>query len=326
MNKCEIGLKYRNSQNFTETGYRTDLALEACEFAMEQGGQSGINMLDGIEAEEKNFGNVSLTSVKVINERGSQVTGKPVGNYYTFEMNTLASQMGKQEVDIMIDEIVKIIQSLVGTEKETILVIGLGNWNVTPDALGPRVTSKLNVSRHIMGMLEEDEIKDVKTVCALSPGVLGITGIETLEVVKGVVEHVKPDVVIAIDALAARRLERICTSLQICDTGIAPGSGVGNRRMELSMETLGVPVIAIGIPTVVDALTMASDVVDAVVKALNETGGQIQCSQEDLLSTFTEMPQRLMVTPKEIDEIIDDTAALVSRSLNIALGIEALYD
>jgi len=132
-------------------------------------------------------------------------------------------------------------------DDSTILVIGLGNWNVTPDALGPKVVSRLMVTRHLLEYVPDQVDEGVRPVCAVSPGVLGITGIETGEIVRGIVDRVKPDVVIAIDALASRKMERVNTTIQIADTGISPGSGVGNKRMELSRETLGVPVIAIGV-------------------------------------------------------------------------------
>src|SRR5690606_35629985 len=158
--------------------------------------------------------------------------------------------------------------------KSAILVVGLGNWNVTPDALGPKVVSNLMVTRHLLEYLPDQVDEGVRPVCAVAPGVLGITGIETGEIVKGIVDRIRPDYIIAIDALAARKLERVNTTIQIADTGIAPGSGVGNKRMELSKDTLGVPVLAIGVPTVLDAATMANDAIDLVLDSLIEQAPQ----------------------------------------------------
>ena len=342
MGKFELNQSYNKQNSFLDTtegkknkrSIRTDLALEACEFALEnslpgirndeQEEKSRFKNLLGIEVEERKMGEISISIVKVLNEEGVEVTGKPIGEYITIEMNSLSNELDDSEIQVINEEIIKSFRRFLGDKCETILVIGLGNWNVTPDALGPRVVNKLNVSRHIKGMLSETEKQKAKNVCALSPGVLGITGIETLEIVKGVVEHVKPDLVIAIDALASRSLNRICTTLQISNTGITPGSGVGNRRMELSEETLGVPVVAVGIPTVVDAATMAYDVIDSIMKMFD--GKDDQNRKDRILHDFMNMPERLMVTPKEIDEIIDETAALVSHSLNIALGIDTIYN
>ena len=150
------------------------------------------------------------------------------------------------------------------------MVIGLGNWNVTPDALGPRVVQELFITRHIMQMKPEILGEGYRSVCAFSPGVLGITGIETGEMIRGIAEHVRPDIIVAIDALAAHRMGRLFTTLQISDTGIVPGSGVGNRRLAINRETMGIPFYAIGIPTVVDAVTIAGDSMDALAVSLKK--------------------------------------------------------
>ena len=216
-------------------------------------------------------------------------------------------------------------------EKSTVLVVGLGNWNVTPDALGPKTLSQLMVTRHLLEYVPKEVDEGVRPVCAIAPGVLGITGIETGEIIRGIVDKIKPDVVIAIDALASRRMERVNTTIQIADTGISPGSGVGNKRMALSKETLGVPVIAVGVPTVVDAATMANDTIDKVIDSLiNEAkeekdfynmlknidrGEKYQLIQE-VLQPYV---GNLIVTPKEIDDVVDRIAKVIANGLNIAL-------
>jgi spore protease len=189
----------------------------------------------------------------------------------------------------------------------------------------------LLVTRHIKEYIPDQIDEGVRSVCAVAPGVLGITGIETSEIIKGIVDRVKPDLVIAIDALASRKMERISTTIQLADTGINPGSGVGNNRKELSRESMGVPVIAIGVPTVVDAATMASDTIDMVVDSLingAQKGGEFYNMLKEMdknekykliNEVITPSVGNLMVTPKEIDRLIDDIAIVVANGLNIAL-------
>ena len=213
----------------------------------------------------------------------------------------------------------------------TILVIGLGNWNVSPDSLGPKVVSKLMVTRHLLQYVPEEVEHGVRPVCAISPGVLGITGIETGEIIRGIVDRLRPDCIIAIDALASRKLDRVNTTIQIADTGVSPGSGVGNKRMDISRETLGVPVIAIGVPTVVDAATIANDTIDKVIDAFIHKSGEekqfytmlknidrdekYQMIQE-VLDPYT---GNLVVTPKETDEVVERIAKVIANGLNISL-------
>ena len=203
--------------------------------------------------------------MKIVDERGEKIIGKPIGTYITIESPELihfdedteekTSRLFSEELSYLINP----------DSNKTILVVGLGNWNVTPDALGPKVVSKLMITRHLKELMPEQVEEGVSTVCALSPGVLGITGIETGEIILGVASQIKPDVIIAIDALASRKMERVSTTIQLSNTGISPGSGVGNKRMGLNEKLLGVPVIAVGVPTVVDAATMANDTIDLVI-------------------------------------------------------------
>ena len=226
-------------------------------------------------------------------------------------------------------------QSLEGLVKledsMTALVVGLGNWNVTPDALGPKVISRLMITRHLKELVPDSIDEGVRPVCAIAPGVLGITGIETGEIIRGVVDKIKPNLIVCIDALASRKMERVNKTIQIGNTGISPGSGVGNKRMEISQRTLGVPVIAVGVPTVVDAATMANDTIDLVLDAMikeanagskfyemlksidkNEKGRMIR----EVLDPYV---GNLMVTPKEVDMIIDSLARIIANGINIAL-------
>ena len=214
------------------------------------------------------------------------------------------------------------------------MVVGLGNWNVTPDALGPKVINRLMVTRHMI-QIAPDQVQDgLRPVCAISPGVMGITGIETGEIIKGVVEKVRPDVLICIDALASRKLDRVNTTIQLADTGIVPGSGVGNKRMELSKKTLGIPVIAIGVPTVVDAATIANDAIDLVLDSMIEQAGQNgqdsqfyvtlkNMNRDEKYAMIKQLMEpyvgNLIVTPKEVDEVIDRIAKVIANGLNMSL-------
>ena len=216
--------------------------------------------------------------------------------------------------------------------EKTALVVGLGNWQVTPDALGPKVTEKIMVTRHLQTVMPEAIDDSVRPVCSIAPGVLGITGIETVEIIKGVVEKIKPDLVICIDALAARRVERVNTTIQIGDTGISPGAGVGNNRKQINEENLGVKVIAIGVPTVVDAVTIANDTIDLVVDSLikNSSSGTDfykmlksldKNEKEKLIKEVISSKANIdmIVTPKDIDLIINSLSKIIANGINMAV-------
>jgi len=196
------------------------------------------------------------------------------------------------------------------------LIVGLGNWNATPDALGPKVVSKCLVTRHLFKYAPQELQGGMRPVSALAPGVLGITGIETAEVIKGVVEKVQPEVIIAIDSLAARSVDRIATTIQLADTGINPGSGIGNKRIGINEETMGVKVIAIGIPTVSHAAVIAQDAIEKYIQSTGASPGDTTTVINNILQPFG---GNLTVTPKEIDTLIEDTAHIISGGLSIAL-------
>lgn len=307
---------------------RTDLAIEAREFYNRQENRGDI---PGVEVDVDKQEDVTITRVRVVEEVGARMIGKPKGNYITLEVpklrendKDLEDKVGK----LLAKEIASIVKL---NDQSVILVVGLGNWNVTPDALGPRVVDHLLVTRHIKEYVPDQIEEGVRSVCAVAPGVLGITGIETSEIIRGIVDRVKPDLVIAIDALASRKLERVSTTIQIADTGINPGSGVGNNRKELSEASLGVPVVALGVPTVVDAATMASDTIDMVVDSLikeSPKDGEFYHMLKNMDRTekyklinevIYPYVGNLMVTPKEIDRLTDDIAVVVANGLNLAL-------
>ena len=264
-------------------------------------------------------------------EEAQAKMGKPIGNYITMEIpdtKTADQEEFNSACHALSDEIKKLVNL---NEKTNILVVGLGNWNVTPDALGPQVVSKLMVTRHLLEYIPEHVEEGIRPVCAISPGVLGITGMETGEIIRGVVDKIKPDLVIAVDALAARSMNRISTTIQLCDTGIAPGAGVGNKRKALNEETLGIPVIAIGVPTVIDAATITADTLQTVMNEMlnsvqKESEFYRQLSSLDRDEQYTLAKEALssnmndfIVTPKEVDHMIDKISKIVANGINLAL-------
>lgn len=307
----------------TEFPVRTDLAVEAREAL--------AGDVPGVTTAVERGPRVSVTRVEVTSPAGAQRMGKPEGRYVTIEATGLRQRDRDLQDEVgrtLVGELSRLLRALVKKEDEFVtLVVGLGNWNATPDALGPRVVSKILVTRHVRDFLPRELAGTLRPVAAISPGVLGLTGIDTSAIVRGVVAETRPDVVIAIDALAARNLERMLTTIQIADTGIQPGSGVGTRRGGLDAATLGVPVVAVGVPTVVHALTIANDAVEGLAQALRGTGRRLAALDTMPLTekrrlvneVLTPASGELMVTPKEIDVFVEDLARMVAGAINVAL-------
>ena len=305
---------------------RTDLALEAHEALHQKDPQQRV---PGVDTLTRSTANTKVTKVKITSADGAQSLGKPPGTYITIDAPTLrlGGHVIADEVAQVLTEELSALANL--SQEATILVIGLGNWNSTPDALGPRVVDNLMVTRHLFEYAPQELRGGLRSVAALAPGVLGLTGIETEEIVRGVVQHIHPDLVIAVDALASRSLHRVSTTVQLADSGIHPGSGVGNKRLGLTEEALGTRVIAIGVPTVIHASTLAGDALELFSQALVrhnvvsppelESALPAQ-NQTDLLEQL--LPARwedLFVTPKEIDALIADMARIIAGGLNAAL-------
>ena len=251
--------------------FRTDMADERKNlYAKANNLEKEVN---GIRTEQEEISDkIKITRVKILNEQGEKAIGKKIGDYITVDIkriNTLEDREKEQAKKILARELKKIIGDKV-ENKDEVLVVGLGNEEVTPDALGPNVVKNIEITRHILKYLPECIDKNTRPVSAIAPGVLGTTGIETVEVVQGVVEHTKPKILIVIDALASRSIERISSSIQITNTGIVPGAGVGNNRKELTEESLGIPVIALGIPTVVELATLVSEGIDIFIEKLQQ--------------------------------------------------------
>ncbi|MEW9096684.1 MAG: GPR endopeptidase [Clostridiaceae bacterium] len=306
---------------------RTDLAVEAKELYEEK----SSNKIPGVEVSEHVDSNIKITDVKIVDESGERAMNKPKGTYITLEIPEVSGYDEETMEDIS-RVLAKTLSPLINLDENmTAMVVGLGNWNITPDALGPKVIEKLMVTRHLKQLIPDQIDEGIRPVCAMAPGVLGLTGIETGEIIKSVTEKIKPNLIICIDALASRRLERINRTIQIGNTGISPGSGVGNKRMEISERALGIPVIAIGVPTVVDAATIANDTIDMVLDAVINQATKGSGFYDMLRSLDRNEKQRmieevlnpyvgnLMVTPKEVDSVIDSVSKIISTGINIAL-------
>lgn len=305
---------------------RTDLAMEACELLKSK----EENVVDGIKSSTKSKKDIEITFVEIYNEKGSKAVGKPLGKYITVE----APKIRVNDIDVkerVIKETADMLALLIKPNRyKNILIAGLGNRFITPDSLGPKVISKVLVTRHIKDTLPENIDDNVASVAAIAPGVMGITGIETGEILAGIVDKIKPDLLIAIDALAARKFSRVNSVIQMSDSGISPGSGVGNKRMVLDKKSIGIPVIAIGVPTVVDAATLVNDTMDRILegmasasdnKTFYEMLGDIDGEERynlinDLLTPYAE---NMFVTPKEVDSVIDRLADIISNAINIAV-------
>ncbi|MBR3762279.1 MAG: GPR endopeptidase [Lachnospiraceae bacterium] len=295
---------------------RTDLALEASESLKTREGH-----LNGVSVEEKKVPEVDavITKVQIETKNAAKRMGKPVGTYITMEVPGLAEDdtgFHDKISKLLAEQIRELLGQEEKLEEKSIMIVGLGNRAVTADALGPKVIDHLSVTRHILNTYgKEAYTKAVPSISAMEPGVMAKTGIETSEMVAGVVKNTNPDCLIVIDALAARSTKRLYTTIQISNTGISPGSGVGNHRNAINEEVMGVPVLAIGIPTVVDAATIVGDACEAWWhESLKEPGP----FPEEVRKYFRDL-KNMYVTTKEIDEIVECISYTVSEALNSAL-------
>ncbi len=306
---------------------RTDLALEAKELYKEENKKDA----EGVIVEEFEDEGTKITKVNILNDDAAEKMGKPKGTYITLDIPEFTAYDGGLMDDVS-KALGKTLKKLINIKNDELaLVVGLGNRKVTPDALGPKVTEGIMVTRHLKSVMPDVIDDSVIPVAAIAPGVLGITGVETGEIIKGLVEKIKPDVVVCIDALAARKIERVNRTIQVSDTGISPGAGVGNHRMKINEESLGVKVIAIGVPTVVDAATIANDTIDLVLDDLikqSQTGKdffnmlkKVDKNEKNMLIREILNPYAgdLVVTPKEVDLMIDSLSKIISNGINIAL-------
>lgn len=311
---------------------RTDLVLEEKESYPGDGGEiRGVSLREWREQQS----DIKFTEVKILDEEGARAMGKPEGTYLTLEADQLsgkddsyheeaAGELGRQ--------VERMLRGMTKKEHPAILAVGLGNHMVTPDALGPRVVEQLQVTRHLDSQYGEGfcRKKKLPVLSGIVPGVMAQTGMETAEILKGVIRQTRPDVVIAVDALAARSIRRLGTTIQLTDTGIHPGSGVGNHRSSLTRESLGVPVMAIGVPTVVGAAAIVYDTVDTMIQTFNRhastrgMGNMLETMDADeqygLICELLE-PEfgALYVTPPNIDELIGRLSFTISEGIHGAL-------
>lgn len=287
----------------------TDLASEARELNPE---------IDGVTEERESRGEIEITRTVIITPDAARKLNKRMGRYVTLDAPGLIYRpldLFKRMAEVIAEELGPLLKE---SREGSIVVVGLGNRAVTPDSLGPRTAERIFVTRHVKELLPEAFSFPVPSVAQISPGVLGSTGVETLELIRGVKERVKPDLIIAVDSLASRRAARISTTVQITDSGIDPGSGVGNIRAGLNEETVGVPVIAIGVPLVVYASTITQDTISMIAEE-----NSLSCDEEALKSlaekVVSERMDEMIMTPKDIDAIIEDMSSVVSEGINRAV-------
>lgn len=311
--------------NFFKGGtmyYRTDLAYEANE--------SLAQKVEGIRLNTRNFSHGEVVELEIIDDEAEKQVGKKKGKYVTYETKSLKnlSDESKNEVVSILSQAIKDVS---GLGRERVLVVGLGNRNITADALGPKTLDKIKVTRQFFKAYNKEFDQDFNEVSILEPGVLGTTGIETINTIVGVVEKIKPTLLIIIDALASRKMRRLCSVIQVTDAGIEPGSGIGNMQGSLNKDTIGIKVVAIGIPTVVDTATIVNDTIEMMEEVLRdktEDVGQIMGILSDLeydekhafiKEILSPMYGESIVTPSSVDEQMEVLSDILAESINKAV-------
>lgn len=307
--------------------FRTDMADER-ESIYKQ--TNNLDNIPGIETEKKIIDdNISTTTVKITNKEGENALKKPIGTYITIDIKKIklaTNEILEKATNTITNSLKEIINSHCNPDDE-ILIVGLGNQFMTPDSLGPKVVSEIEITKHFLKYTPQYVIEGTRSVCAIAPGVLGTTGIETSEIIKSIVDKIKPKMLIVIDSLASKSIERISSSIQISDTGIVPGGGVGNARDELSYSTMGIPVIAIGVPMVVESAILVNDCLDLFISKLQEEAKSNsylnELKQKDnyeiIKESLNPTDYNMIVTPKEIDDLIDIMKNIIAKSINFAV-------
>lgn len=313
--------------------FKTDMADERVDTYKRV---NNLTEIDGVKVESKNDEIVTTTTVDVLNENGATALSKEIGKYITMEIKDI-KYLEEKDKNKIINTLSNEIKNLIGEDKtKSILVVGLGNIYVTPDSLGPKVVQSVDITRHLINFAKDLVEPDTRSVSALSPGVLGTTGIETSEIITSVCNEVKPDIVIAIDSLASSSINRLGTTIQLSNTGITPGAGVRNKREGINQNTLNVPVIAIGVPTVVDMATITSEAIDKMVEVTKQKieNGDNSVSKEQIervINIFNDDNKynmianaldtdNFIVTPKEIDDVIQIVSDLISSGINMSIN------
>ena len=313
--------------------FKTDMADERVDTYKRV---NNLTEIDGVKVESKNDEIVTTTTVDVLNENGATALSKEIGKYITMEIKDI-KYLEEKDKNKIINTLSNEIKNLIGEDKtKSILVVGLGNIYVTPDSLGPKVVQTVDITRHLINFAKDLVEPDTRSVSALSPGVLGTTGIETSEIITSVCNEVKPDIVIAIDSLASSSINRLGTTIQLSNTGITPGAGVRNKREGINENTLNVPVIAIGVPTVVDMATITSEAIDKMVEVTKQKieNGDNSVNKEQIekvINVFNDDNKynmisnvldtdNFIVTPKEIDDVIQIVSDLISGGINMSIN------
>lgn len=313
--------------------FKTDMADERVDTYKRV---NNLTEIDGVKVESKNDEIVTTTTVDVLNENGATALSKEIGKYITMEIKDI-KYLEEKDKNKIINTLSNEIKNLIGEDKtKSILVVGLGNIYVTPDSLGPKVVQTVDITRHLINFAKDLVEPDTRSVSALSPGVLGTTGIETSEIITSVCNEVKPDIVIAIDSLATSSINRLGTTIQLSNTGITPGAGVRNKREGINQNTLNVPVIAIGVPTVVDMATITSEAIDKMVEVTKQKieNGDNSVNKEQIekvINIFNDDNKynmianvldtdNFIVTPKEIDDVIQIVSDLISGGINMSIN------
>lgn len=287
--------------------YRTDLAVEGVENLQEKGVRPGEK--DGVVIEKEDIDeDIKVTTIDIVNLKGEAMLGKPCGRYVTMEVAGILDEkegITQRAAKALADQLSKLVKHHYFLK---VLVVGLGNEKVTPDSLGPHTVSKVKITSHLFKIFDCDGDEEMSNVSGLAPGVTATTGIETAELIEKAVEMTKPDAVIAIDALAARNIDRVSTTIQISDTGISPGAGMGNMRKVLNEETLGTKVIAIGVPTVIDSKTL-------ILEAME----QLHIPEEKAYNYMDSREFDMVVTSTDIDLVIQSFSDIIAKAINITL-------
>ena len=313
--------------------FKTDMADERVDTYKRV---NNLTEIDGVKVESKNDEIVTTTTVDVLNENGATALSKEIGKYITMEIKDI-KYLEEKDKNKIINTLSNEIKNLIGEDKtKSILVVGLGNIYVTPDSLGPKVVQTVDITRHLINLAKDLVEPDTRSVSALSPGVLGTTGIETSEIITSVCNEVKPDIVIAIDSLASSSINRLGTTIQLSNTGITPGAGVRNKREGINQNTINVPVIAIGVPTVVDMATITSEAIDKMVEVTKQKieNGDNSVNKEQIekvINIFNDDNKynmianvldtdNFIVTPKEIDDVIQIVSDLISGGINMSIN------
>lgn len=319
--------------NNNRFNFRTDMADERVDTYKKI---NNLTQIDGVKVTTNKFDNFSITIVDVLNDNGADALQKEIGKYITMEINDI-KYLDNDTKDSILKELSNQIKSLIGNDNsKSVLVVGLGNEYVTPDSLGPKVIKNVEITRHLIHFAKELVEPNTREVSGICPGVLGTTGIETSEIISSVCGTIKPDIVIVIDSLASSSIQRLGNTIQLSNTGITPGAGVRNKREGINEKSLNIPVIAIGVPTVVDMATITNETID---KMLDATKIQMESAESvddkevtvDITNILDDKKryelvekvldnENLIVTPKEIDDVIQIVSEIISDGINMSVN------